>query len=154
MDQPGIRFFESCGYGALLFARTTWRRRERQRNSETSRSRLQDFQSDRFLSVTSPKECCERSNESLGNCSGAPVLLNHKMIAPLAKLIDWLSIQKNFRRIPPIDGQNLRLEEALQFLKSADFIPAETQPAKVEFNPDKSGLHFRFSTPRPGAFAL
>jgi hypothetical protein len=74
------------------------------------------------------------------------------MIASLAKLIDWLSIQRDFRRMPPIDGRSLRLEEALQFLKGADFIPAESQPAKVEFNPDKSGLHFRFSTPRPSGF--
>jgi dienelactone hydrolase len=75
------------------------------------------------------------------------------MIAPLAKFIDWLYIQKSFGRIPSIDGRSLRLEEALQFLRGADFIPAESQPARVEFNPDKSGLHFRFSTPRPSAFA-
>ena len=75
------------------------------------------------------------------------------MIAPLAKFIDWLSIQKAFRRIPAIDGRSLRLEEALQFLKGADFIPAESQPAKVEFNPDKSRLHFRFPTPRPSCSA-
>src|SRR6266404_6113404 len=60
MDQSGIRFFESCGYGLLVFARTTWSRREYQRNCETSRSRAQDFQSNRFLSVcqggmTSPR---------------------------------------------------------------------------------------------------
>ena len=47
------------------------------------------------------------------------------MIAPLAKFIDWLSIQKDFMRIPSIDARNLRLEEALQFLNGADFIPAE-----------------------------
>ena len=75
------------------------------------------------------------------------------MIAPLAKFIDWLSIQKDFRRTPPLDGRSLRLEEALQFLKGADFIPAESQPARVEFSPDKSGLHFRCSTPRPSSFA-
>lgn len=74
------------------------------------------------------------------------------MIASLAKLVDWLSIQRDFRRIPPIDERNLRLEEALEFLKGADFIPVESQPARVEFNPDKSGLHFRFSTPRPSGF--
>jgi len=75
------------------------------------------------------------------------------MIAPLAKFIDWLSIQKDFRRVPPIDGRNLRLEEALQFLKGADFIPTESQPARVEFNPNQSGLHFRFSTPQPSSLA-
>ena len=30
----------------------------------------------------------------------------------------------------------LRLEEALQFLKGPDFIPAKSQPARVEFHPD------------------
>jgi len=64
------------------------------------------------------------------------------MIAPLAKLIDWLSIQKDFRGMPPIDGGSLRLEEALQFLKGVDSNPAESQPARVEFNPNKSVLHF------------
>jgi pimeloyl-ACP methyl ester carboxylesterase len=49
----------------------------------------------------------------------------------------------------------LRLEEAVQFLKGPDFIPAESQSRLVgiEFNPDESGLHFRFPTPRPGDFA-
>jgi dienelactone hydrolase len=75
------------------------------------------------------------------------------VIASLAKLIDWLSIQKNFRRMPPIDRRNLRLEETLQFLKSPDFIPAASQPAGVEFIPDKSGLPFHFPTPRPCGFA-
>jgi len=71
------------------------------------------------------------------------------MIAALAKFIDWLSIQKDFRQIPSFDEGSLRLEEALQFLKGADFIPAESQRARVEFDPNKSGLHFRFATPRP-----
>jgi len=42
-----------------------------------------------------------------------------------------------------------RLEEALQFLQGPDFLPAENQSARVEFDSDKSGLHFRFPTPRP-----
>jgi len=75
------------------------------------------------------------------------------MIASLAKFIDWLSIQKDFMRFPSIDGQGLRLEEAFQFLKGGKFIPAESRPAGVEFNPDKSGLHFHFSTPQPSVFA-
>jgi len=70
------------------------------------------------------------------------------VIAPLAKFIDWLFIQKTCRRMPPIDGRTLRLQEALQFLKGPDFIPAKSQPARVEFDPDKSGLHFRFPTTR------
>ena len=65
------------------------------------------------------------------------------MIASLAKFIDWLFIQNTCMRMPPIDGRTLRLEEALQFLKGPDFIPAESQPARVEFNPNQSGLLFR-----------
>ena len=75
------------------------------------------------------------------------------MIAPLAKLIDWLLIQKTFMGMPPVDERTLQLEEAFQFLKGPAYIPGESQPARVEFNPDKSGLHFRFPTPRPCSFA-
>jgi dienelactone hydrolase len=75
------------------------------------------------------------------------------MIASLPKWIDWLSIQKNCRRAPPFDGQTLRLAEAIQFLKGPDFIPAESEPARVEFNLDKPELNFRFRTPRPSSFA-
>lgn len=74
------------------------------------------------------------------------------MIAPLAKLIDWSAIQALATLQPRDQGRNPRLEEALQFLKGPDFIPAESQLARVEFNPDESGLHFRFPTPRPGEF--
>jgi pimeloyl-ACP methyl ester carboxylesterase len=75
------------------------------------------------------------------------------MNAPLAKLIDWLRIQKRCRRRPSIDGRTLRLQEAIQFLKGPDFIPAESQPASVEFSPNPSGPHFRFPTPRPCGLA-
>jgi dienelactone hydrolase len=74
------------------------------------------------------------------------------MIAPLAKLIDWSTIQVLTIREPPADGRNSRLEEALQFLHGPDFIPAESQSAQVEFYPDKSGLHFHFPTPCPCDF--
>ncbi len=74
------------------------------------------------------------------------------MIASLPKWIDWLSIQKNRRRAPHFDGQTLRLAEAIQFLKGPDFIPAESEPARVEFNLDKPELNFRFPTPRPSSF--
>ena len=70
------------------------------------------------------------------------------MIAPLAKLIDWSAIQALAMLEPPPHAQGPRLEEALEFLRGPDFIPVESQPAGVEFNPGKSG-HFRFSTPRP-----
>jgi len=43
------------------------------------------------------------------------------VIAPLAKFIDWLFIQKTCMRRPPIDGRTLRLEEPLQFLKDWTF---------------------------------
>ncbi len=87
------------------------------------------------------------------------------MIAPLAKSVDWLAIQLiwapaairlKFMRAPRANepsappGEILRLEEALQFLQGPDFIPSESLPAKVEFVPEKSGLSFRFPTPRPG----
>ena len=72
------------------------------------------------------------------------------MIAPLAKLIDWsvlqarvtLNLLKSGK--PHTNGRSPRLEEALQFLKGPDFIPAESRPAPVEFNPDMSGVHFQF----------
>jgi len=75
------------------------------------------------------------------------------VIEPVAKFIDWLSIQKNCTRKPPVDVWTLRLEQALQFVNGPDFIPVESQPAMVEFCPDQSGAHFRFPTPRPCEFA-
>lgn len=75
------------------------------------------------------------------------------MIAPLAKLTDWLFIQKSHRRMPSIDGQTLRLEEAIQFLSGPNFISCESQPARVEFGPGKTEVDFRFPTPRPSSFA-
>ena len=78
--------------------------------------------------------------------------IGRTIIAPLAKFIDWLAIQVLPMPWPRDDERNPRLEEALHFLKGPDFIPAESQPARVVFNPDESGLHFRFPTPRPGDF--
>lgn len=77
------------------------------------------------------------------------------MIAPLAKLIDWSISQLRSR--PKLfksgeshaDERSWRLEEAIQFLKRPDFIPAKSRVAQLEFNPDKAGLHFSFPTPRP-----
>jgi hypothetical protein len=51
------------------------------------------------------------------------------MIARLAKFMDW---------------------SAIQFLKGPDFVPAESQPARLEFT---SAREFRFPTPRPSEFA-
>ena len=39
-----------------------------------------------------------------------------------------------------------KLEEALEFLKGPDFIPATSDPAQIEFDGPR---HFKFSTPRP-----
>jgi pimeloyl-ACP methyl ester carboxylesterase len=74
------------------------------------------------------------------------------MIAFLAKFLDWYALQffwalrlKSVRRWnrPP---EKTKLEEALQFLNGPDFLPAESQPAQVEFSNPK---HFTFPTPRP-----
>src|SRR6266496_5949726 len=48
---------------------------------------------------------------------------------------------------------NPRLEESLEFLRGPDFIPAESQPARLEFSPADSRLHFQYPTPRPCDFA-
>ena len=71
------------------------------------------------------------------------------MIAPLAKFLDWCAIQVLTMRLRD-NGRNPRLGEALQFLKGPDFIPAESQPARVEFD---GSQRFRFPTPRPCDFA-
>lgn len=71
------------------------------------------------------------------------------MIAPLAKLIEWAPVQAIFRRMPHPDGR-LQLDEAIQFLNGAGFMPVESQPAQLVFD-NASG--FQFPMPRPGAFA-
>lgn len=74
------------------------------------------------------------------------------MIAPLAKFIDWSVLQIDGAFLPESlrqPGQGLKLKEAVQFLNGPDFAPAETKPAKVEFD---DALHFRFPTPRPCEF--
>ena len=77
------------------------------------------------------------------------------MIAPLAKLPDWLAIQFVWgRRVKSLlklhnHPPNPKLEEALQFLKGPDFIPVESSPAQLEFI---DARNFRFPTPRPGEF--
>lgn len=73
------------------------------------------------------------------------------MIAPLARLIDWCAIQILVRK-PRGSLQGPQLEEALQFLRGPGFLASDTPPARVEFQPASSEVHFRFPTPRPGAF--
>ncbi len=81
------------------------------------------------------------------------------MLAPLAKLLDWLAIQVRWGpRVKSLlktrqPGSNPRLEEALQFLNGPDFIPVESVPARPEFEPAGSRRDFRFPTPRPSRFA-
>ncbi|HLH54230.1 MAG TPA: alpha/beta fold hydrolase [Verrucomicrobiae bacterium] len=70
------------------------------------------------------------------------------MIAPLARFLDWSAIQAVTLMMPAQSG-NPRLEKAIEFLKSPDFIPADSQPAQVEFN---GLLDFHFPTPRPCEF--
>ena len=72
------------------------------------------------------------------------------MIAPLAKFLDWSAIQAVSVMMPSDSMQHPRLEEALEFLKGPEFIPDESQPARLEFDPEESGMHFRFPSPRPG----
>jgi pimeloyl-ACP methyl ester carboxylesterase len=71
------------------------------------------------------------------------------MTAPLAKFLDWSAIQV-MTLMMPVKEYDWRLEEALRFLKSPDFVSTDSQPAQVEFN---GPLHFRFPTPRPCEFA-
>jgi pimeloyl-ACP methyl ester carboxylesterase len=72
------------------------------------------------------------------------------MIALLAKLMDWSVLQVSSLRMPPFSREDPGLEAALRLLREPDFIPAESQPAQVEFD---GPLHFRFPTPRPGVLA-
>jgi pimeloyl-ACP methyl ester carboxylesterase len=81
------------------------------------------------------------------------------MIAPLAKFIDWSVIRICFALLPQsvwreaANEGGLKMEQAVQFLNGPDFIPAESQPAQLEFGPDARGGRFRFPTPRPCEFA-
>jgi pimeloyl-ACP methyl ester carboxylesterase len=81
------------------------------------------------------------------------------MIAPLAKFIDWSVLQIGYAMLPQsvwreaARERDLKLEQAVQFLNGSDFIPAESQPAQLDFSPDASGGRFRFPTPRPCEFA-
>ena len=80
------------------------------------------------------------------------------MIAPLAKFIDRSVLQIGYAMLPQslwreATERDLKLEQAVQFLNGPDFIPAENQPAQLDFIPDASGERFRFPTPRPCEFA-
>ena len=73
-----------------------------------------------------------------------------RMIAPLAKFIDWSVLQAGYAMLSPsvlresTNERDLKLEQAVQFLNGPDFIPAESQPAQLDFGPDALGVRFRF----------
>lgn len=74
------------------------------------------------------------------------------MIAPVAKFIDWYALQvaamlPSIRKCARGDS---KLTEAIEFLNGPNFIPAESNPADLEF---KSKIHFKFPSPRPCEFA-
>jgi len=71
------------------------------------------------------------------------------MIAPLAKFIDWSALQLAYVVAPlrHAPRPKWKLEEALEFLNGPDFIPAASDPARIEFDGPR---HFKFPTPRPG----
>jgi acetyl esterase/lipase len=74
------------------------------------------------------------------------------MIAPLAKFIDWYALQFA-AKLPSIQKcarDNSKLTEAIEFLNGPNFIPAESNPAELEFT---SNIHFTFPSPRPCEFA-
>jgi pimeloyl-ACP methyl ester carboxylesterase len=81
------------------------------------------------------------------------------MIAPIAKFIDRSVLQAGYAMLPQsiwreaANEGDLKLEQAVQFLNGPDFIPAESQPAQLDFIPDAPGGRFRFPTPRPCEFA-
>jgi pimeloyl-ACP methyl ester carboxylesterase len=67
------------------------------------------------------------------------------MIAPLARFLDWSAIQF-VALMKPDNVTDPRLEEAIQFLKSPAFAPAESPPAEVELD---GSSRFHFPTPQP-----
>ena len=82
------------------------------------------------------------------------------MIAPLAKFIDRSVLQIGYAMLPQsmwreaANERDLKLEQAVQFLNGPDFIPAESQPAQLDFILDAPGGRFRFPTRRPCEFAV
>jgi len=54
----------------------------------------------------------------------------------MAKLIDWSSSSDGIRRAPlrRAPRPKWKLEEALEFLNGPDFIPAASDPARIEFD--------------------
>lgn len=70
------------------------------------------------------------------------------MIAPLARFIDWSALQMAYVVAPlrHAPESKWRLVEALEFLNRPDFMPAASDPARVELDGPRD---FTFPTPRP-----
>lgn len=70
------------------------------------------------------------------------------MIAPLARFIDWSALQMAYVVAPlrHAPESKWRLAEAIEFLNGPDFMPAASDPARIEFDGPRQ---FRFPTPRP-----
>jgi dienelactone hydrolase len=70
------------------------------------------------------------------------------MIAPLARFIDWSALQLVYAVAPlrHVPESQWRLAEALEFLNAPDFLPATSDPARIEFD---GQTHFTFPSPRP-----
>jgi len=81
------------------------------------------------------------------------------MIASLAKFIDQSVLRIGYAMLPQsmwreaANERDLKLEQAVQFLNGPDFIPAESQPAQLDFGPDAPGGRFHLPSPRPCEFA-
>jgi pimeloyl-ACP methyl ester carboxylesterase len=81
------------------------------------------------------------------------------MNGPLAKFIDRSALRIVYAMLPQslwreaANERDLKLEQAVQFLNGPDFIPAESQPAQLDFSSGAPGGRFRFPTPRPCEFA-
>src|SRR5512135_3747345 len=75
------------------------------------------------------------------------------MLSALAKAMDWSAIQVLSRGTPSTSSGGLRIDEALEFLNGPNFIPAQSEPAQIEFDADEPEIRFRFPTPRPSEFA-
>ena len=69
------------------------------------------------------------------------------MFAPLARFLDWslLNVLTMAMRLPR-DDDDMRLEEALEFLNGPDSTPAASNPAQMEFSGPRD---FKFSSPLP-----
>ena len=65
----------------------------------------------------------------------------------MARFIDWSALQLVYAIAPPrpVPESEWRLAEALKFLNGPDFLPATSDPARIEFG---GQTHFTFPTPR------